>query len=144
MGEVKEEDFPLPELVFPVQASTSCYWRKCIFCDCSASEQGYTIKTVPRLVDEIEFLKKKYKTKYFYFWDNALHPNYLNKLADELQKRKINIIFSIYARFEPEFNLQLLKKLRKAGKIFSPTCSGRLMLTVRSIFSNRIISMSSR
>lgn len=115
MGEISEDDFPLPELVFPVQASTSCYWRKCIFCDCSASEQSYTIKTVSRLVDEIEFLKKKYKTKYFYFWDNALHPKYLNKLSDELKKRKIKIIFSIYARFEPEFNFELLKKLRKSG-----------------------------
>lgn len=115
LGEPDNLLYPLPYLVLPIQASTSCYWGKCIFCDCSSNNEHYTIKTVERLVDEIEYLKNKYKTKYFYFWDNALHPNYLNKLADELNKRKIKIFFSIYARFEPEFTLPLLKKLRKAG-----------------------------
>ena len=117
LGKIEKDDYTLPHLVMPIQASTSCYWRKCIFCDCSANDEGYTIKTVSRLVDEIEYLKKKYKSKYFYFWDNALHPKYLEKLADELNKRKIKIVFSIYARFEEEFNYPLLKKLREAGLV---------------------------
>ena len=115
LGKPEDISYPLPYLVLPLQASTSCYWGKCIFCDCSANKDRYTLKKVTRLVDEIEYLKNKYKTKYFYFWDNALHPNYLNELADELNKRKIKIFYSIYARFEPEFNYKLLKKLRKAG-----------------------------
>ncbi|MBR6163874.1 radical SAM protein [bacterium] len=115
LGEISSDDYSIPELVIPIQASTSCYWRKCIFCDCSANEGGYTVKSISRLVDEIENLKNKYNSKYFYFWDNALHPKYLDKLADELEKRKIEIVFSIYARFEEEFDEKLLKKLRRAG-----------------------------
>lgn len=117
LGDINKNDYIIPDLVIPIQASRSCYWAKCIFCDCSASDEKYTVKSIKRLVDEIEFLAKKYKSKYFYFWDNALHPVYLDKLADELKARNIKIIFSIYARFEPEFNKELFKKLRKAGLV---------------------------
>ncbi len=115
LGHIDKNDYIIPNLVIPIQASRSCYWAKCIFCDCSSNDEKYTVKSIKRLVDEIEFLKKKYKSEYFYFWDNALHPNYLSRLADELNARKLKIFFSIYARFEAEFNVELFRKLRKAG-----------------------------
>lgn len=107
------ENYILPELVLPVQASTGCYWGKCIFCRCNGEK--YNIKPVQNFVDEIEYLSKKYKTKFFYFWDNALPPQYLDKMSDLLKERKLNIRYSMLARFEKEYDLKLLKKLQKSG-----------------------------
>lgn len=103
-----------PELVLPLRASTSCYWGKCIFCFCSSS-CSYQIRPVENVIDEILYLSKKYNTKFFYFWDNSLPPEYLERLADKILENRIKIYYSIYARFESGFTKQLLKKLKKSG-----------------------------
>lgn len=112
----KLDNFMIPERILPVRASISCYWHKCIFCICSG-ENEYQIKSPENFIKEIEYLKNKYNTKYFYFWDNALPPFFLDKFADILLKKKIKIKFSLYARLEKEFNFKLLKKLKKCGCI---------------------------
>ena len=114
----KEEDYFLPELVLPVRFSTtySCYWHKCIFCTCSENLQ-YIPANEERFVVEIEYLSKKYNTKHFIFWDNALHPKYIEKVADLILKKKLNIKYNLYARLEKEFTPELLKKLKKSGCI---------------------------
>lgn len=108
--------FLSPELVLPIQSSVSCYWGKCKFCVASR-DRKYQTKTAEQIISEIEILIKKYNTKYFYFWDNAISPTFLKVFSDLLLKRKIKIIYSIYARFEKEFDTELLKKLRKSGCI---------------------------
>ena len=115
--EYTKVDYLLPELVIPLKASVGCYWGKCIFCMCSASDIEYSIKPVNKLVDEIEFLSTKYNTKYFYFWDNAIPPEYLSQMADLLISKKIKIVYSMYARFDEKFDAFLLKKLRRTGCI---------------------------
>lgn len=102
-----------PEIVLPIETSTSCYWKKCIFCTCN--DMPFVQKKVEELVNEIEFLSKRHNTKYFYFWDNCISPAYLEKMADLLIEKGLNINYSIFARFEKEFNLQLLKKAKKSG-----------------------------
>ena len=102
-----------PEIVLPIETSTSCYWKKCIFCTCN--DMPFVQKKVEDLVNEIEFLSKRHNTKYFYFWDNCISPAYLEKMADLLLAKGLNIKYSIFARFEKEFNLQLLKKAKKSG-----------------------------
>ena len=105
-----------PEIIMPIQASSTCYWGKCIFCMYSASHI-FQIKPVGKVVDEIEYLSKKYGVKYFVFWDNSIHPIFLSKLSDLILKRKLNIRFSVYARFEDNFNFKLFRKIKKAGCI---------------------------
>lgn len=113
----KKEVSLLDELVLPIRATTtySCYWGKCIFCTCSASNEPYRIMSAKRFTDEIAYLSKKYNTKYFMFWDNALPPTYLEKVADILIEKKLNIKYSVYARFEKEFTSEILKKLKRSG-----------------------------
>lgn len=114
-GNYTNKDYLAPELVLPLMTSTSCYWRKCIFCECSASPIKYEVKPVEKIVEEIEYLSKKYKTKYFCFWDNAIHPKYANELANLLIKKKLNIKYSIYARLEKEFDKKTLRNMKKSG-----------------------------
>lgn len=105
-----------PEIIMPIQASSTCYWGKCIFCMYSASH-NFQIKPVENVVNEMEYLANKYGVRYFNFWDNSLHPIFLSKLSSLIIKRKLNVRFSIYARFEKDFNYKLLKKMKKAGCI---------------------------
>ncbi len=112
-----KKQFRAPELLLPIKTSENCYWGKCIFCECSAKYKIYKTLPVKRVVDELEYLSKKYKTKYFYFWDNAIHPKYLNNMADEILNRKLDIKYTIYARLEKEFTYDLLKKMYNSGCI---------------------------
>lgn len=114
-GNYNKEDYVTSELILPLKASTSCYWGKCIFCECSASDIKYEVKHVEKIVEEIEHLSSKYNTKYFYFWDNSIHPKYAEKLSELLIKKKLKIKYSIYARLEDEFDDKLLKKMKKSG-----------------------------
>ncbi len=113
----KREDYFLPELVLPVRATTtySCYWGKCIFCSCSGIKEPYILLSVERFTDEIEYLSKKYNTKYFAFWDNAMPPQYIEKVADILIEKKLDIKYNFFARFEEEYTYELLKKLKRSG-----------------------------
>ena len=115
----RKEDYLIPELILPVRASmtNSCYWGKCIYCNCSGGERRYSLMSVERFTNEIEYLSKKYNTKYFAFWDNSIHPNYISRVADILIKKKLNIKYNFYARLEKEFSLELLKKIKKSGCI---------------------------
>ena len=115
----KKEDYFLPEFVLPVRASLSfsCYWGKCIYCTCSREKTPFRIISAKKFVNEIEYLSEKYNTKNFTFWDNAIHPLYLSKVADLLIERKLNIKYTVYARLEKEFNYELLKKIKKSGCI---------------------------
>ncbi len=110
------ENHLTPNVVIPIQSSNSCYWGKCKFCVCSG-KSAFQTRPVINVYEELEYLSKKYNSKYFAFWDNSMHPNFLSKLADLIIERKLNINFSIYARLEKEFNYKLLKKIRKAGCI---------------------------
>lgn len=114
-GNYSKEDYFAPELIIPLMASTSCYWGKCIFCECSASDIKYEVKSVEKIVEEIEYLSKKYNTKYFYFWDNSIHPQYAKRLSELLIKKKLDIKYSIYARLEKEFDKKTLKIMKKSG-----------------------------
>jgi radical SAM superfamily enzyme YgiQ (UPF0313 family) len=108
------KNYLCPNLVLPIRASISCYWRKCIYCYCSGDD-GFFIKPVNKVIEEIEYLVKTYNTKYFYFWDNVLHPKYIEKIANLLIEKNLNIKYSIFARFEEDFTYSLLKKLKKSG-----------------------------
>ena len=104
-----------PELVVPIRASFSCYWKKCIFCSCSNDGEKYQIKPLEKFVEEIEYFQKCTNAKFFYFWDNSFPPAYLEQFAESLIKTKLKISYSLYARFEAEFSYDLLKKLKKSG-----------------------------
>ncbi len=115
----KKEDYLLSEFILPVRASLSysCYWGKCIYCTCSREKTPFRIISAEKFVNEIEYLSKKYNTKYFAFWDNAMHPKYLSKVADLLIEKNLNIKYTVFARLEKEFNYNLLKKIKKSGCI---------------------------
>lgn len=105
-----------PDIIMPLQTSKGCYWGKCTFCGLHCPPKKYTVKTPQKAVDEIEFLNKNYGIKYFEFVDEAIHPKYLSKLADEIIKRNLDIKYVCCARMEEKhYTKDLCEKLYKSG-----------------------------
>ncbi|MCF6159609.1 MAG: radical SAM protein [wastewater metagenome] len=95
------EKYFVPELVLPYLASRGCYWGRCTFCDHS---QGYTggfrTKRVDQVIEEIKFLKKKYKNRHFHFTDESYPSALFKKLSRKLIEEKVDIAWTTHLRFE--------------------------------------------
>lgn len=106
-----------PEALVPITMNKGCYWGKCTFCDIP-HRKTFSVKDINALIDEILNYKQLYNTRFFYVIDEAVLPQYLDKLCDELINRNIEAYFIILARFENEFSYKLLKKMKKAGILY--------------------------
>lgn len=104
----------LPEIVLPIQASRGCYWRKCTFCDHDFG-QGYNVKDISKLVDEIKELGEKYGIYKFEFVDEAINANYLKNFSKRLIEEGLKIDWYCNCRLEDELTEDIFKLARSAG-----------------------------
>ena len=93
---------------------------KCAFCSSAIFGKTMRFRNPLNVVDEVEFLIKKYKIKSLYFYDDGLNYNadWLNTICDEFIKRGINkkIEWKGQVRVNSGFvNQEMLNKMRKAG-----------------------------
>ncbi|MEW5821477.1 MAG: radical SAM protein [Cyanobacteriota bacterium] len=102
------------DIIFPVQSSRGCYWQKCTFCDHDFGNK-YAIKTPSKMVKELKELSEKYNTKYFYFVDEAISPNYMKSLAKTINETKLDIAWYTCARAEIGFDKETCETSSKAG-----------------------------
>lgn len=103
-----------PEVIFNIQTSRDCYWKKCTFCTHHHGSK-YGIKTVDKVINDIKNLQKNFNAKYFHFVDEAMSPAYLRKLSEKIIDEKLDIKFYIYGRLEKEFNSEVFDLAYKAG-----------------------------
>ncbi len=101
-------------MYLPVQFTKGCYWHKCAFCTAYMGKGFYMIRTPEQAVDIIENMTKKYNIYAFEILDDAINPQYFDKFADEILKRKLKIVYNAFLRLE-NFTPKLLKKLYKSG-----------------------------
>jgi len=111
---LQSQNYFLPEAIFNVQASRSCYWRKCVFCTHHAGS-SYAIKSVTKIIAEIRALQEAHGVRYFHFVDEAISPAYLRRLSEAIISEGLDINFYIYARFEEGFNQDLFRLAHQAG-----------------------------
>lgn len=91
----------IPELILPYLATRGCYWGRCTFCDhFQGYVEGFRTKQVDQIVEEIEFLKKKYATRFFHFTDESYPPALFRKLSKQLIEKKSDIVWTTHMRFE--------------------------------------------
>ncbi len=113
---VNFEEYLSKNINVNIMISKGCYWGKCNFCSIGPKYKRYCIKSPQKVVREIKEIKEKYNINgLFQFQDDALAPLYLDKLADEIIKEKLNINYYIFGRLEKEFTKDLLEKLHKSG-----------------------------
>jgi anaerobic magnesium-protoporphyrin IX monomethyl ester cyclase len=91
----------VPQLILPYLATRGCYWRRCAFCDHFQGYSGkFRTKQADQIIEELQFLKKKYGNRYFHFTDESYPPGLLRKLSEKLNKEKFNIHWTTHLRFE--------------------------------------------
>jgi len=89
---------------------TFCLWPQLMY------GRFFRARNPIKVVDEIEFLKKEYKIKEYYFDDDTftVDPGRVIAICDEIIKRKINLPFECLARVNT-VSPELLKKMAEAG-----------------------------
>ena len=108
-----------PYPILPVLQSRGCYWGKCTFCTHSfIYGHRYGKQRTEQMVNELESLGKKYKTKYFTFSDEAVSPHSLNDVSEEIIKRDVDIKSLALLKFEKVMDQELFEKMKQAGFIF--------------------------
>ena len=111
---------PLGLLVLPYKISYGCPFR-CAFCSRSvrASFAGLRIRPALKVVEELEFLSRRYGTKYFMFLDEAvnLNPKHLQEMADALAAADLNLVWGDTARISP-MTPEMLESTQRAGCVY--------------------------
>ncbi len=85
----------------------------CAFCANSQSEE-YAIMKPDRITEELSYLSRKYKTKFFFFINTCINPtqNFVKELTKTLIENDLDLKFSdsAYVSNLDQKHLQLLKK----------------------------------
>jgi radical SAM superfamily enzyme YgiQ (UPF0313 family) len=88
----------------------------CNYCVHYKTYSNYIERDAISVVDDLQYLHNTYGVKLFHFTDDALKPTLGTAISDEIIKRGLtDIRWLVYARFEPEFDLIMLKKWYDAG-----------------------------
>ncbi|MEK8029243.1 radical SAM protein [Ideonella sp. DXS29W] len=95
-----------------------CYWKKCSFCDVTLDYiSRYEAASASTLVDRIEAIVAETGQTGFHFVDEAAPPKALRALAEELQRRQVEISWWGNIRFEKTFTPALAEQLADSGCI---------------------------
>ncbi len=91
----------LPDKILPYLATRGCYWGRCEFCDHGEGyTAGYRTKKIQQMLDEIQYLRDKYRARHFHFTDETYPPALFRKLCRGLIERDMNIVWTTHMRYE--------------------------------------------
>jgi radical SAM superfamily enzyme YgiQ (UPF0313 family) len=86
------DKYLMPYPVLPYMASRGCYWGKCTFCTHSFIYDSYYRKeNESRVADDLDYLGKRYKTRYFTFSDEAISPNAFGRMSQSILSKKVDM-----------------------------------------------------
>ncbi|MEI6892862.1 MAG: radical SAM protein [Pontiella sp.] len=95
-----------------------CCWSRCAFCDTSIDYiSRYDPADAKTICNWIERVMAQTKFSGFHFVDEALPPDLLNNLCDEIQRRGLDIEWWGNIRYEKRFSTELIQKMAAAGCI---------------------------
>ena len=114
------EKYLMPYPVLPYMASRGCYWGKCTFCTHSFIYDSYYRKdNEQRVADDLDYLGKRYGTKYFTFSDEAISPSAFRRMSSAILSKGVEMRSLGMLKFEsgnvetPE----LFEEMQRAGFI---------------------------
>ncbi|MBI4382876.1 MAG: radical SAM protein [Nitrospinae bacterium] len=114
------EKYLMPFPVLPYMSSRGCYWGKCTFCTHSFIYDSYYRKeNEARVAEELDYLGKRYKTKYFTFSDEAISPNAFGRMSAQILSQGVDMRALGMIKFESGAveSPELFENMRKAGFI---------------------------
>jgi radical SAM superfamily enzyme YgiQ (UPF0313 family) len=103
----------------PIMTSRGCVAR-CSFCGEIRYWKKYRFRTAENILAELKQGIIRYGVREFFFNDSLINGNLneLSKLADLIIENKLDIIWGGYARVNKKMDLDMLKRLKKAGCYF--------------------------
>jgi hypothetical protein len=130
------EGYLMPWPVVPYQGSRGCHWGICAFCD---HEEGYRLhyrpKVAAQVVDHMEHLEQAFGVTHLQFVDEAIEPQWLADLNEEIDRRALSGRFrwSNYSKIAKEVTPDLLAHSHRNG------C--RLILFGVESFNQRLLNV---
>lgn len=109
---VANHKYLLPDALY-LRTSIGCYWNKCKFCTQALNK--YKQRSVESIVDDMIKLSEKYCCNFICLSDEAVPFTKITKIADLIMKKKLNILWTTYSRFETKFPIDLCKKILCSG-----------------------------
>lgn len=104
------------KLFIPYIFNYNCTY-KCAFCTQSDTDRiGFIVGDIKSVVDDIEYLSKKFNSSYFYFLNNYFPSStkFIREFHDELKQRNLEIYWSDCGRVNG-LTYEKLKLLHEAG-----------------------------
>ncbi|MFC2020904.1 B12-binding domain-containing radical SAM protein [Chloroflexota bacterium] len=108
----------------PLEASSGCYWGKCIFCyypkagiaDLDTQYQRKNVRKMELVLKDVRELKDRYDPINIGFTDSSMHPKRIEAIAEENLRTKRPVKFSALFRLENEFKSKAFcRKLADGG-----------------------------
>jgi len=105
-----------PILVLPVQTARGCYWARCAFCPNSTGKRSrYRSRDAALVAEDMDNLQSRYNTCYFELADDAVPPQKLRQLSEELLSKDMDAKWTAFTRLEKQFTPPLLSRMYEAG-----------------------------
>ncbi|GJM23331.1 MAG: hypothetical protein DHS20C15_32460 [Planctomycetota bacterium] len=116
-GDLPLHEYFSGELVLPVAPTRGCYFEKCGFCTLyTAIGPTYRERSVERLVHDLQVLKERHGTPYFYFIMDDLPPLLAKRIPDAFAAAELEVYWWCDARMEERlFSPESCKALFDAG-----------------------------
>jgi anaerobic magnesium-protoporphyrin IX monomethyl ester cyclase len=97
-----------------------CHWNQCTFCDyginTDAPAAPYRFTLIEQAAGDIERIRRL-GVRHVYFAADSIAPNYLVKLADEIQRRSIDIRWSAQIFLQANLTEDSVERLRRSGMV---------------------------
>jgi hypothetical protein len=109
-----------PRLTLPYDPTRGCYWGKCTFCHYGLAETGtasYRERGAERAVDHLASLRERYDTRWFYLSQDSVAPKTLLKIAQEIERRGLDIKWATDLKPEKYLTAERARALKAGGGV---------------------------
>ena len=104
------------EPMIPIETARGCWWGEkhhCTFCGLNRSGMEFRAKSPERVLEQLDYLSRKYGILSFNAIDNIMAPEYTEKLFRRLAE--INSDVELHYEIRPNFSRTQLGRMRKGG-----------------------------
>ncbi|MAF95650.1 MAG: hypothetical protein CMM60_07850 [Rhodospirillaceae bacterium] len=139
-----------PSIIYPLQGSRGCYWKRCKFCDYTYESPHYRQKSPSQVHHEVLSLPAVQEPRFVHLVDSAPTVNGLLELAYMIRDEETEVYWATMIRFEKQFeDPAILEKLYHAGcrvlefglesgsqEVLDMIDKGAALTTVKTILEN--------
>jgi ribosomal peptide maturation radical SAM protein 1 len=104
------------EPMIPIESARGCWWGEkhhCTFCGLNRSGMEFRAKDPERVIEQIDYLARKYHVYSFNAIDNIMAPEYTEKLFRRLAEAHTDV--ELHYEIRPNFSRMQLARMRKGG-----------------------------